>query len=58
MMIFRKLKSFKAEIKHDTPIYFDLVDITKKYHKGMECIGQTWDGSEGEPGKGYERGIG
>lgn len=54
MMIFRKLKSFKEEIKPDTPIYIDLVDITKKYHKGMECIGQTWNGSESEPGKGYE----
>jgi len=54
MMIFRKLKAFKREIDSNTPIYIDLVDITKKYHKGMECIGQTWDGSEGEPGKGYE----
>ncbi len=53
-MLFRKLKAFKSQIEPGSPIYLDLVDITKKYHKGMECIGQTWDGSEGEPGKGYE----
>lgn len=60
MMMFRKLKNFKYELEPDTPIYVDLVDITKKYHKGnqnkkaMECVGTTWDGSEGKPGKGYE----
>ena len=44
----------RSEIQKDTPLYFDLVDITKKYHKSMEMIGSTWNGSEGVPGKGYE----
>lgn len=53
-MLIRKLIGLKSKIKSDTALYFDLVDITKKYHKSMENIGTTWDGSEGVPGKGYE----
>ena len=53
-MVIRKMIGVKFEIKKDTPLYFDLVDITKKYHKSMEMIGTTWNGSEGIPGKGYE----
>lgn len=54
MMILRKLIGLKSTVESDTPLYFDLVDITKKYHKSMEMIGSTWNGSEGVPGKGYE----
>lgn len=53
-MIVRKLMGMKSKIESDTALYFDLVDITKKYHKSLEKIGNTWDGSEGVPGRGYE----
>src|SRR3989338_3027151 len=53
-MIIRKLIGLRGKVENDTPLYFDLVDITKKYHRSMETIGNTWDGSEGKPGKGYE----
>jgi len=53
-MITRKLIGLRSEIESDTALYFDLVDVTKKYHKSMEMIGTTWNGSEGVPGKGYE----
>lgn len=53
-MIIRKLMGLKSKITKDTALYFDLVDVTKKYHKSMEMIGTTWNGSEGVPGKGYE----
>lgn len=53
-MITRKLVGFRSHIQSDTPLYYDLVDISKEYHKGMECIGKTWNGSEGKPGEGYE----
>lgn len=53
-MMIRKLCGFKNQIKSDTPIYFDLVDISKEFHKKLDCIGTTWNGSEGIPGKGYE----
>lgn len=53
-MLVRKLIGLKSKVESDTALYFDLVDITKKYHKSMEMIGTTWDGSEGIPGKGYE----
>lgn len=53
-MIVRKLMGMKSKIESGTALYFDLVDITKKYHKSMEKIGNTWNGSEGIPGKGYE----
>lgn len=54
IMLIRKLMGLKSKIKNKDPLYFDLVDITKKYHKSMEMIGTTWNGSEGIPGKGYE----
>lgn len=54
IMIMRKLTGFRSRINSDTPLYFDLTDISKKYHKSMEAIGSTWNGSEGEPGEGYE----
>lgn len=53
-MLVRKLIGLKSKVDSVTPLYFDLVDITKKYHKSLENIGTTWDGSEGVPGKGYE----
>jgi len=53
-MIREKLEGFKTQIKPDTPLYFDFTDITKEFYKKMDCIGNTWDGSEGIPGKGYE----
>ena len=53
-LLIQKLKGSRGGISSDTPIYYDLVDITKKHTKGFEDIGSTWDGSEGEPGKGYE----
>jgi hypothetical protein len=53
-MLTRKLMGLKSKVTQETALYFDLVDITKKYHKSMERIGSTWDGSEGIPGKGYE----
>lgn len=53
-MIIRKMIGMKSEIQKDTPLYFDLVDITKEYHRSMEMIGTTWNGSEGIPGRGYE----
>jgi hypothetical protein len=53
-MVIRKMIGVKSEIKKDTPLYFDLVDITKEYFKSMEMIGTTWNGSEGVPGRGYE----
>lgn len=54
IMMIRKLMGLKSKIKSEDPLYFDLVDITKKYHKSMEMVGTTWNGSEGIPGKGYE----
>jgi hypothetical protein len=53
-MVTRKLAGFRADIHSDTPLYYDLTDISKLYHKSMEAIGSTWNGSEGQPGKGYE----
>lgn len=53
-MLTRKLIGLKPKIGKDTALYFDLVDISKKHHKGLEKIGSTWNGSEGAPGKGYE----
>lgn len=53
-MLVRKLIGLRSKVESSTALYFDLVDITKKYHKSMENIGTTWDGSEGVPGKGYE----
>lgn len=53
-MVIRKMIGVKSEIKKDTALYFDLVDITKEFFKSMEMIGTTWDGSEGVPGRGYE----
>jgi hypothetical protein len=53
-MAIRKIAGMRSRITSDTPLYFDLVDISKKYHKSMEMIGNTWNGSEGLPGKGYE----
>ncbi len=53
-MAIRKMAGLKGAVTAGTPLYFDLVDITKKYHRGMERIGNTWNGSEGIPGRGYE----
>lgn len=53
-MVIRKMIGVRSEIQKDTPLYFDLVDITKEYHRSMEMIGTTWNGSEGVPGRGYE----
>lgn len=53
-LLMQKLRGMRSEISGDTPIYYDLVDITKRYHAGLDQIGTTWDGSEGMPGKGYE----
>lgn len=54
IMMIRKLIGLKSQINKGDALYFDLVDITKKYHKSMEDIGATWDGSEGVAAKGYE----
>ena len=53
-LLIQKLKGLRGGISPDTPLYYDLVDISKKHTKGFEDVGATWDGSEGEPGKGYE----